>query len=407
MYLSRACSRGWLALASLLFALGACAAPQGPSDPPKNILAYGEPPAAPKKAPTDAPAPANLDGASTKTDENITSEPDQPHLTSLTYFGRPEGFLANQAHLLGGGAHLFQDIRIENPTKQKVHLEVRGALQGFTIGEAVGTADVGPGETLSSFFDATMDFKALDALASSVNANLVLQVSMNGKLVSAFQQSLRILPKNAVFFTSPGTSTLDPLQIGLTVGTLTTPHDGWKEVDKLLQSAAPLTPRGAFVGYQYQTPTSTLDADAAAARDQLSAIYEQLATSGMAPTSVDAAFFTGAPTLRFPAEALRGKSANCVEASLVFASALEAIGMAPFLVLVPGHALVGVHLGKKGTTSWSSAYFVETTVLAAQPFQSAIQLGLSRWNTTATTGRIVVELADLRATGILPSPLPM
>ncbi len=398
-------SRIFPAVASLVFAAAACAPPDVEA-PPVNVLAYGDPP--PKaKAEAGTPAPAVLDGASTTTDQGISSVADQPRITSVTYFARDEGLPAYQAHLLGTLSHLFPEIAIENPTSHKVQVELRGALQGFTVADAVATRDLAPGEKVKGFLDGTLDFQKLDAVSAPTNATYAVQLLVDGKVVSAFSQVIRVLPKSTVFWTGADPKKIDPIELGVVVGSLTTPHDSWKEVDKLLRAAAPRSARGALVGYQYQTPTSTLDADAAGASDQLAALYATLAASGYVYTSVAQDFFAGSQTVRFPSESLRNKSGNCIDGSLVFASALEAIGMAPFVVFVPGHAFVGVHIGKKGTPSWDSAFFVETTVLSTTPFQQAIQLGLQRWNTTPATDKIVIEVEDLRAKGFLPSPLPI
>ncbi|MBI5001896.1 hypothetical protein HZC31_00760, partial [Candidatus Woesearchaeota archaeon] len=47
-------------------------------------------------------------------------------------------------------------------------------------------------------------------------------------------------------------------------------------------------------------------------------------------------------TVYLPSESLIYKSANCMDGTVLFASALEAIGIDAYIFLVPGHALVDV-----------------------------------------------------------------
>jgi len=50
--------------------------------------------------------------------------------------------------------------------------------------------------------------------------------------------------------------------------------------------------------------------------------------------------------------------ANCIDGAVLYASLFEAIGLEPVIVLVPGHAFVGV----KTSPSSNKYYFLETTL---------------------------------------------
>ena len=63
--------------------------------------------------------------------------------------------------------------------------------------------------------------------------------------------------------------------------------------------------------------------------------------------------------VRFVSETWASQKANCVDASVLIASALKRAGLAPVLVVIPGHMLVGVALDAQG----SQYAYLETTRL--------------------------------------------
>ncbi len=377
----------------------------------KDDDATGETPAAattPPVVPGGEVTPGTAPAGETQTStEGIEATPGAPKLTSVSWFGRPEGFPTYKAHYLGKLANLFPKIAVENPTDKPVKVELRGSLQGFSADEGVVTLDLAPGEKKEGGFNAALDFAKLNAVSAPVGATYSVKLLVDGKVVSAWSKPIQVLPKNSVFWTKSGETSFDKEEIAISIASLTTPHDAWQEVDKLLQEAASASETGAMLGYQYQRAGTTVDQHVAGAIDQVGAIYSTLADQGFNYTSVSADFFSGGQNVRYPAESLRVKTGNCIDASLVFASALEAIGMAPFIVVIPGHAFVGVHAGAKGTAAYDKILFVETTVVSSQPFDMALRIGLSNFQKTPADKRIVMDIESLRAAKLLPSPLPM
>lgn len=403
----------------LMAALGlaGCSAPASPKDlgeigesnrgelPPRRE--DGEEKTAPASDRSDRDElPPETPGTSTA--DGIESKANEPRFTNITYFARNEGLPIYLAHFLGTPkAHLFSNVAIENPTDATVKVELRGSLQGYTKSEATATITLAPKEKKTGFFDATLDFAALNALASPVPAAFNLKLLVNGNVVSSWSKTVQLLPKNTVFWTANGQATQDFATMSAVMASLTTPHDKWQEIDKLLQSAAKYSKFGAMIGYQYQQAGRTVDQDVADALDQVGAIFNALKAMGVNYSSVSEDFFTGSQNVRFPSESLRAKTANCIDGSLVVAAAAEAMGMEPQIVTVPGHAFVGVRAGKTGTESASRIIMVETTVISGKTFDEANKLGIAKYNATPATSRSVFDIAALRKNGLLPSPFPL
>jgi hypothetical protein len=149
------------------------------------------------------------------------------------------------------------------------------------------------------------------------------------------------------------------------LGAFVTPHQ--EDVMAFLSEAAQCHPQGKLYGYQ----------DGASVA-QVRAVYEALSKADI--TYVNSALdFTpeeGASTqrVRLPRETLRQKQANCLDATLLFASLLEAITLNPAIVIVPKHALVGwqIEPGEDRLGNWQ---FLETSYIKEYGFDDAVKTG--------------------------------
>jgi hypothetical protein len=81
---------------------------------------------------------------------------------------------------------------------------------------------------------------------------------------------------------------------------------------------------------------------ATGAFDQMAAIYQALHARGMQYVNVPQDFFANAQNVKFPVESLKTSSANCIDGTLIFASALEAMGMRPGIAMLSNHAFITV-----------------------------------------------------------------
>ncbi len=110
--------------------------------------------------------------------------------------------------------------------------------------------------------------------------------------------------------------------------------------------------------------------------------------------------------IRFPVEVLYQQSANCIETTLLWAAAAEALYLHPYIVLVPGHAYVAIDADPEG----EEAYFIETTLIGGADFDAAIARGGEEWQedrehlAAGETWYDMVDVWEARDMGILPMP---
>jgi len=134
---------------------------------------------------------------------------------------------------------------------------------------------------------------------------------------------------------------------------------------------------------------------------QTKAIYESLKYDySIAYVNSPISYPGGSQRIRFPADALTLGSANCIDGTVLFASALENIALEPIIVLVPGHAFVG---WKRWTGANNNCEFLETTMIGNSSYETAYSAGMDAFSEHQTAGDLItIDVKAARAVGLTP-----
>jgi len=177
-------------------------------------------------------------------------------------------------------------------------------------------------------------------------------------------------------------------------------------VQELLAIASTYHPDGELTGYQCSECSAEYEWVEHAAQ-QVEAIYEALQDSyGMSYVSTPTAFGEDeVQKVRLPEESLRFGTINCIDGAVLFASAIEALGMKPYIVILPEHAFVAWDV--KGDGSLIDA--LETTLIGSASFEEAWRSGREaleqHWDELFDDdpwNGVVVDVAAEREEGVLP-----
>lgn len=181
------------------------------------------------------------------------------------------------------------------------------------------------------------------------------------------------------------------------IGAWVTPNA--KAVDEFLTAAKKRAPRATFAGPQ----TATLP--------QVEAIFDELKERGvsyvMDPEAASEMGF--AQRTRLPSDVLTSKNAQCLEGAILFATLMEAIGLEPIIVRIPGHAFAGWHSAKDGIPD-GTPLFVETTMVHSASYDDAVSYAKSEVEKQNQAKHFAqgisrfIEVKQLRAAGITPQP---
>jgi DNA-binding NarL/FixJ family response regulator len=189
------------------------------------------------------------------------------------------------------------------------------------------------------------------------------------------------------------------------IGAWVTPEA--KAVAQLQRGILDKHPLHVMVGYQ-APDGSTMAERERIVREQIRAIYNYL-KHDLKMAYADTSISFGSPAesqqiVRLPHETLKlnRSTANCIDATVLFASIIERFGMNPIIVLLPGHALLGWQ-------TWSNSAkreYLETTVIDQMDFDDAMKLGKAKRDEAYKQG-VVEELSlwRLREDGIDSMPV--
>lgn len=170
-------------------------------------------------------------------------------------------------------------------------------------------------------------------------------------------------------------------------------------INALLQEALASGSVRAFTGYQFGAQAVALQAQA---------VWDTLAARGLSYVNVATDSGTSANVttqyVRFPDQSVRDKGANCVDASVLFASILRRIGLRPVLLFRPGHCFTGYYDSPEG----GHIVAFETTLLGAASFAAAAEEGAKELQSTlpflGSQQYSIVDIALCRQQGINPIP---
>lgn len=231
-----------------------------------------------------------------------------------------------------------------------------------------------------------LNSKALSNLnTAQVNYKLTL-TDNKGSDVLEQTASSTIVPHNTMIW---GT-TYDPI-----ISAWVTPNTN--EIHQLISDAAGYTPWNSMPGYQQIGSTSKEEIT----YYQFKAIYDALQAKGMkyvnAPES-----FSGTQTVYTPSQSLGVNGGNCIDGSLVFASAFSSMGMQPVLALTPTHAFVCV-------ATWSNSnkiMCVETTMIGSgKSFDEAYMSAASTYTQHSTYGTLsMIDVNHYLSNGVKSLP---
>lgn len=292
-------------------------------------------------------------------------------------------------------ANDFASVTLQNDgTEDAAGVRVEVGVEGYAS-PAVQTVKVPAGKAVTVALTPAFNDK-IYGLQEQTPANVDVKVT-DGQGKPVFEKTKRVtlLSKDDMVW---GIDSDYDLAFG--VATFVTPHDSQKAIDRLLSAAAEKAPGRALGGYQGDS--STQFGRQKAVEDQARAIYDAVHDAGVKYVNAPVSFGRNDQRVKFPSASLADKSGNCIEGTLLFASAFESLGMRPVVILVPGHAFVGVRLWDNDDTILP----IETTMVGTDPYKAAVTTAIGELNQYLSQGQAtIVDIAVLRQLGVTPAPM--
>ncbi len=134
----------------------------------------------------------------------------------------------------------------------------------------------------------------------------------------------------------------------------------------------------------------------------VAAIHQFLATNNIAYQSPPGLLVDGQVRqhVKYGRDVLRNRAGTCIDLAILYASACKAVGLRPFIVMVPGHCFMAVRL-PSGTR-----LPVETTMMKEGQFIEAVKAGEAQLVKAEKGPVIITDIYAMRDEGVWPLDLP-
>jgi len=298
----------------------------------------------------------------------------------------------------------FTIVTITNTNPSPVRIKVLSEVQGYTD-QSMDTVTVGGNEPL----EVRQNPRLISAKIENLNVQQPAQFHLR---VAALQQGeekiiLEETGETLIFarrdfpWGIPGMSEAETFEL---LAAMVTPND--PKVEELLRAAADYTESGAMWGGY----SGVEDDEDWEVWERLEAIWR--AADEIYDLTYVSTLVTYAPgdiqRIRLPRETLEQQAGNCIDLSLLFAAAAEAIRLEVAIIGISGHAFIGVRTDQLN----DRYYFIETTLIGQTSFSRAVEVGAETWREVAEyvengePNYNWLTIATAREKGILPLPWP-
>lgn len=296
----------------------------------------------------------------------------------------------------------FADFTIRNPSASAGTYVIESEIPGFTE-KAVNTVTIPAGA--SEVIGQTPTLKGSAIPREMTPASYHNRIALSDRsLVEELTLPISIYAKDTMIWAvSEGEETTELTPY---IAAWVTPHAAG--IDTLVRDAAEYHPGRGITGYQCgaQCTNEEWEADTNA---QVKAIFEAL-KNDYKIVYINSPFAYGKTNenvqrVRLPADSLSSRSANCIDGTVLYASALESIGMNPRIIILPDHAFLCYDTRPDDHSQFAC---LETTVTSSATFEEALKSGEESYQEEVEKGRFKsgessdLSIAELRSQGIRP-----
>ena len=283
-------------------------------------------------------------------------------------------------------------VTVHNPTADTLRARIAVVVQGWSD-EEIQITQLEAGATHTYIFAPTFLARFYNNHEIAAATTLVSVTDVKGNPLHLQTVPVKIRSAEDMFWGSK-------FQYAPFIASWITPHD--ERVEEILRKAKEYMPGRRLPGYE---PEKNADGQEQMTYTEARAIYRALQESGV--SYVKSSMTLGghqdsSERVRMPDVSLRDSSANCIDGVVMYASLFENLGMEPVVLLVPGHAYVGVRVSQK-----SSKYlYIETAITGRASFEESIAAASRGVASYKAADMLRVSVTEARAMGVFPMPEP-
>src|SRR3954469_7955536 len=225
-------------------------------------------------------------------------------------------------------------VTITNSTDTALRNRITVKVPGWSD-EEIQIAEMGAGERRTFLFAPTFLTRFFRNHEIAAATALVTATDMGGRQIFTGTAPVRLRAVGDMFW---GTN----FKYAPFIASWVTPHD--PQVEQILAAAKEYMPGRRLPGYELSKSAAAQERSTFL---QAKAIYQALQGSGLSYVKSSMTFGGNegwSERVRTPRQSLEQRSANCIDSAVMYASLFENLDMQPVVVVVPGHAYVGVRV---------------------------------------------------------------
>lgn len=299
---------------------------------------------------------------------------------------------ANYASLMGQNDRSFGVVAltIANPGASDLRRRIAVAIPGWSD-EEIQMIDVAAGATHTFLFAPSFlprFYRNREIIAATVHVSVT---DLAGHADYESTVPVRLRSSEDMYWGSG-------FKYAPFIASWVTPHAD--EVESVLARAKSFTPDHRLPGYENWKSASEQEEETYI---EAKAIFTALKRTGLSYVKSSSTLGDHkklSERVRMPRLSLDQSSANCIDAVVTYASLFENLGMEPAVVIVPGHAYVGVKVAE-GSARF---LFIDAALTGRATFEAAVlsgRLGIAKHDAASVTQ---IDIEQARSAGIYPMP---
>lgn len=299
---------------------------------------------------------------------------------------------ANYASLMGQNQRSFGIValNVANPGASELRRRVAVVIPGWSD-EEIQMVDVPAGASRTFLFAPSFlprFYRNREIIAATVRVS-VTDVAGHGDYESTAPVRLR---SSEDMYWGKG------FKYAPFIASWVTPHAD--EVESVLAHAKSYTPDHRLPGYENWKNAGEQEEETYIEAKAIFTAVKKMGLSYVKSSSTLGDHRKLSERVRMPRLSLDQSSANCIDAVVMYASLFENLGMEPEVIIVPGHAYVGVRVAQ-GSPKF---LFLDAALTGRATFEAAVLSGRSGVAKYSPASITQVNIEQARSAGIYPMP---
>jgi len=284
------------------------------------------------------------------------------------------------------------NLIVANTSSDIVKIKIEYEIKGLTELN-VENIYIDPLKTTSVPILPKINEKISSSYTEHINIHFIIKIIVDGKYIFEESKALNLLPKETFVYDQEDNGQATKKYFYPFLARWVTPNN--YVVEEIINNAAK----------HIKLISGNASNDLNQVIEEIKALYNAIAAN-IKYVSRTFSLFKGETSLHqkiyLPENTYKNKSGNCIDLTMLMASCLEKINYNPLLVIIPGHAFLGVKLEKQ-------SIFIETTLLGYEPFEVALEMGQKEFDKCFTLDfqpknekQIIIDIEGARKNGIYP-----